>query len=377
MWQEQDEVDALLVASAREHYRREGGGRACRAHTDHAQASSSRQAAVEQGWFALLVPESADGAGLGILQAALLGRVMGESVARQPFISTAVMPTLALRGITGLGIEAMLRAIGSGETEFALAWQEEGRGLTLTPQSTMLQTSATGLRLDGTKIFVPGYRLDGQALVSARCDSGARLVCVPLDRSGITVRQRTMSDGSCVADIDFTGVRVEEQEVVARDAAALRCVAQAVAGGTIVLCAYAEGLAAGAAALTTGYLKERRQFDQPLADFQALRHRMADIALGIELAGASWRRALGDLATTEIEAALPWTLHAAKARASDVALHAAREGVQFHGAFGYTQESDIGLYLDAALRASSWLGNAAEHRAAMARTDMPALAIHG
>ncbi len=377
MWQERDEVDAMLVASAREHYRREGRGRACRAHVDREGADASLEAAVKQGWFSLLAPETAGGAGLGLLQAALLARVMGEHVARDPFISIGVMPTLALNCAGGALSTTMLRLIGTGKAELALAWQEEGRALDLYPHLTTLQQGPRRLALNGRKTLVAGHRLQGHVLVSARREAGVMLACLPVDRNGIQAHHRSMSDGSCVADFDFVDVQVDDNEIIARDEIALHCLRDAVVGATVVLCAYLEGLAAGAVSLTTAYLKERRQFDQPLAEFQALRHRIADVAIGVELAGASWRRALGDLPASQAGASLPWTLRVAKARASEVALLAGREGVQFHGAFGYTEESDIGLYLDAALRASSWLGNAAEHRSVLARMDMPALAIHG
>ncbi len=52
----------------------------------------------------------------------------------------------------------------------------------------------------------------------------------------------------------------------------------------------------------------------------------------------------------------------AKARCSDMAMAVAKASIQYHGAFGYTEEADVGLYVNAALRLSAWLGNASEHR---------------
>jgi alkylation response protein AidB-like acyl-CoA dehydrogenase len=86
---------------------------------------------------------------------------------------------------------------------------------------------------------------------------------------------------------------------------------------------------------------------------------MVDLYSEIELAGASWRRAAKLL---EEGAAADAPLHAAKARCSQVAQDMGKWAIQFHGAFGYTDEADIGLYVHAGLRWSTWLGNAVTHR---------------
>jgi len=90
-----------------------------------------------------------------------------------------------------------------------------------------------------------------------------------------------------------------------------------------------------------------------------LRHRMVDLYAAIELAGASWRKA-GAVLEAGQSGAL--AVHAAKARCSDTALTMSRWAIQYHGAFGFTEDADVGLYVHAALRWSSWLGNAVAHR---------------
>jgi len=88
---------------------------------------------------------------------------------------------------------------------------------------------------------------------------------------------------------------------------------------------------------------------------------MVDLFSEIELAGASWRRAakaLADGGRGDV------AVHAAKARCSQIAQDMGRWAIQYHGAFGYTDEADVGLYVHAAMRWSSWLGNAASHRRA-------------
>jgi alkylation response protein AidB-like acyl-CoA dehydrogenase len=86
---------------------------------------------------------------------------------------------------------------------------------------------------------------------------------------------------------------------------------------------------------------------------------MVDLYSEIELAAASWRRA-----AKAVEDGMTWgvSLHAAKARCSQVAQDMGKWSIQYHGAFGYTDEADVGLYVHSALRWSTWLGNAVGHR---------------
>jgi alkylation response protein AidB-like acyl-CoA dehydrogenase len=143
---------------------------------------------------------------------------------------------------------------------------------------------------------------------------------------------------------------------------ARRALRVALDASLIAAAALLSGIAAGALSRTVDYVNQRRQFGQPIGAFQSIQHRCADLYVGLQLAGAAWRRAAklhdespGDLANAA-------AISAAKARASDVALAVGRAAIQMHGAIGFTEESDIGLYLRAAMQYSAWLGGAVAHR---------------
>ena len=123
------------------------------------------------------------------------------------------------------------------------------------------------------------------------------------------------------------------------------------------------GLVAGEVERTLDYLRTRVQFGKPIGSFQALQHRAVDMYVQKELSRATLGAALAAAnepgCTPERRAA---AASSAKARASQAALAICKEALQMHGAIGYTDEYDLGLYFNRALVLSAWLGNAGAHR---------------
>ena len=115
--------------------------------------------------------------------------------------------------------------------------------------------------------------------------------------------------------------------------------------------------------MTLEYLRTRKQFGRAIGSFQALQHRAVDLWVQKELARAavaSAARTLDDASASPL--ARSAAASGAKARATHAALLMSTQAVQLHGAIGFTDEYDLGLYLNRALVLSAWLGNAAEHR---------------
>ncbi len=135
--------------------------------------------------------------------------------------------------------------------------------------------------------------------------------------------------------------------------------------------AYLFGLAERVFAMTVDYLKVRKQFDKPIGSFQALQHRAVDLKIQIELARASVDSAAAAIDSGAGAGARAAAVSAAKARATDTALLAAKEAVQMHGAIGYTDESDVSLYVRKAMTVGNLFGSAAVHRARFAAISLP------
>jgi alkylation response protein AidB-like acyl-CoA dehydrogenase len=170
-----------------------------------------------------------------------------------------------------------------------------------------------------------------------------------------------MTDGSVCAHLAFDNVALGADAVILRGKVAADGIGLALARGTLALAAQLEGAARRLFSLTADYLTQRIQFDKSLASFQSVRHGLVAQHLQIELAGASWRSAAAALQHgLSVDATI--RASAAKARCSDAALGMGEAAIHYHGAFGFTEEADIGLYLNAIIRWASWLGNADAHR---------------
>ena len=119
--------------------------------------------------------------------------------------------------------------------------------------------------------------------------------------------------------------------------------------------------------MTLDYLKTRVQFGKPIGAFQALQHRAVDLYIHKELANAVLNEALALLDRGPDAAARAALASRVKARCSDAALKITRETIQLHGAIGFTDEYDAGLYLKRALTLAAWLGHPVWHRRRYAR----------
>jgi alkylation response protein AidB-like acyl-CoA dehydrogenase len=171
-----------------------------------------------------------------------------------------------------------------------------------------------------------------------------------------------------LADLTLAGVPGSR---IASGPAAERAVAAALAAGAAMLAAEQLGLAERCLEITVAYLKERHQFARPIGSFQALKHRAADLWVGVTQARAAARYAAAALAAGDADA--PVAIALAKAACSDIAVRAAQECLQLHGGIGFTWEHPAHLYLKRAKSSSIGFGTADRHRALLAGlVDLPA-----
>lgn len=364
-WRVDNDLQQMLRESAKAHLSANGGPahfRAVRAH-GHGFDAAAWKAMAELGWTGILLTEAQGGSELGLEPALTLAEELGQALSPEPFVASAVIAATLLAAAQGGAAQALARALAAGETSITVAWQEARGSIGLGPLETVLHQG----RLNGRKLFVPAWHDSTALLVAAREGDDIAIVSIDPATPGMVLETRVMTDGSHEASLVFNAIAVADTAIILRGREARAALERALANGTLALCAKLDGLTTRLWHMTADYLRQRVQFDQPIADFQAVRHRMVDLYSGIELAAASWRAGLKDI---EAGQSASLALHAAKARCSDVALEMGRWAIQYHGAFGYTEEADVGLYLNSALRWASWLGNAAAHRRA-------ALHIHG
>ena len=201
-------------------------------------------------------------------------------------------------------------------------------------------------------------RTDG--LVYAREAGNPGLFWVPAGLPGIELTEERRIDGTALSTLSFVKVAIPLANRLASGDAARVAVDYANDAARIAQGAELLGVARRALEITLEYLKTRVQFGKPIGSFQALQHRAVDACMQTELASACIADALEAL--DRGHAPIGAAASRIKARCADAAVSTTRLSIQLHGAIGYTDEHDIGLYFKRALKLASWLGGAAAHR---------------
>ena len=318
------------------------------------------RAFAEQGYSAILVPEAHGGLGLGAMEAGIIGEALGRTLAPTPFLSTAV---LAARTLARAGSQAqqaqLLPAIAAAEVVIAFAVDETSKHR---PAAIAAKAArdGSGLRLDGAKTFVLDGHVADQFIVAARTsERGLTLLLVDPRAAGVHIERTLMVDAHNAARLRFDGVRIEPDAVLGEVDATAAVLDEVLDLGRVVVAAQLLGLADAVFERTLAYLKERRQFDRAIGEFQALQHRAAELYIDIELTRALLLGALQAMDEDPAKAAL--IVAQAKAHACTTADRAVQEGVQMHGGVGMTDEFDIGLYMKRARALQELLGDAGFH----------------
>jgi len=356
----------LLADSVADYCRRSDPLRRARAlrDTDPGFDRTAWQEMAALGWLGVTVPEAFGGLGLGVAEHAVLARGLSASVMPEPVTATMIAAR-AIAGCTDGALKAsLLEGIVSGETIPALAWQaapgdiDPARaGVAASPDPA----HPGGLLLEGCTRFVVGAVGADGYVVSAR-DGAAPLLCwVPAGTTGVSSSMQRLADGRPVADLRFERACVPAGNRLASGEAAVQALGAALDDGQFAIAAELLGLSQRVLDTTLDYLRTRSQFGRPIGAFQALQHRAVDLYIHQRIGDAAFDQALrqADAGDGRLRAA---SASRAKARACETARHVTREAIQMHGAIGFTDDCDVGLYVKRALVLSAWLGNARVHR---------------
>lgn len=281
---------------------------------------------AEMGWLMMPLSEEAGGLGLGRDASAAIHFELGRVLSTAPLMA-------ALLAVEALGASDKL-----ADKE---AWIERACGGELITMNLLPgDVSFDGEAITGTLPAVPDADMASHFLVFAR----GLAALVPLDAACVSLAERPLWDESRrLFDVTLNHHPVDPDLVIARDNASHDLANRL--HGELLLALAADSLGGATAALdmTVEYLKTRKQFDRPLAMFQALKHRCADLKTQVAAAEAlMWSRA------TDPEASVI-DLGSLKALASDVYRMVAEEAIQLHGGIGLTEEHNCHLFMKRAM----------------------------
>jgi alkylation response protein AidB-like acyl-CoA dehydrogenase len=352
----------LLNESAGKFFARLGGPKRTRQWRNH-PAGFDRdclRAMADNGWLRMLVKESRGGLGLGPLELALVLHQAGRALAPEPVAGAALAALAVSESDDDAARDALLARVMRGDAVVGAAVQGPTGSIEAGEAGVTAVRSGHKWQLDGTATFVPCAGGCDGFLVGAGGADGPLVCHIARDAPGLDIRLVPTVDGRPYGDLTFRGTPPDQ--IIARGNSATALLRRHVNLALLAASAEILGLMERIGEMTVDYLKTRRQFDRPIGSFQALQHRAVDNYVLIE----STRSLLYQIC----EGGEPLSdamVSALKAAASSAALTVAKSAIQLHGAIGFTDEHDAGLYLKRAMWLSAFLGNAAAHQRRYAR----------
>ncbi len=312
---------------------------------------SGHDAALWQGMLGLglggiFVPDEYGGAGLELLDLALVAEVLGAAATPGPFLGHALAVLAILRGGSDAQRKHWLPKLIAGEKLATVALAEAGGGWQ--PDEWTL---APGARLSGAKRNVP-FASVADLLVVGTAGGGLALV-----ESGGGVSCKSMRGADRTRRIDEVAFENAAAEALPRGTEAAAAVRDV---GLVLLAADAYGGAKRCLDMAVEYAKTREQFGVTIGHFQALKHQLANVAIDVEPCRALYWYAAHAL--DHIPGEAPRAAAVAKSHVTDRFMHVARETVEAHGGIGFTWECDVQIYYKRAMFDRAFLGVPAVHR---------------
>ncbi|QUR67031.1 acyl-CoA dehydrogenase family protein [Mycobacterium spongiae] len=319
-----------------------------------------RTLAAELGVAGLLVPESFGGAGATTREAAIVMEEIGRAVAPVPFLSSAVLATVAL---LRAGETETVSVLARGEATAALVV-----GLATVPGDPVAGVRGGANGLTGVVGGVAGAHEAEILVVPVAGSGGLELHTVDRGAPGVDVSPQLALDMTRpLAEVRFRDAASSRVGAVAVAEAAISAALQT---GAALLASEQLGLAQWCFDTTLAYAKERKQFGRAIGSYQAIKHRLADLWFEVSSATAAARYAADTCARGDDDATIATAI--AQAYCSTAAVHAAEECVQLHGGIGMTWEYPAHLYLKRAKSDQLALGTAYRHRTRLADlVDLP------
>lgn len=334
---------------------------------DATQARRRWKALADLGLLGLPLPADCGGSGQGAVEVMVAAQELGRALAGGAFVPSTVMAghLLAALGSPEQRLQ-WLPALASGEMQAAPALAEEGQRNDWWRVALQAKRTPQGYVLHGRKTLVLHGDTAALLLVVARTSgtagerAGLSVFAVDAATRGVRVRGFDTLDARRAAHIDFDEVMLPATRLLGAAGDAADAIEAAIDAGIAAHCAEAAGAVEALLAHTADHLRTRRQFGAPLAKFQVLQHRVADLAIALEQLKSM--ACVAAMAVADGDAAQRRRLvSAAKVLASQLGRQAGLAAIQMHGAMGMTDECRVGHYAKRLIVIAQLFGDAAWH----------------
>jgi alkylation response protein AidB-like acyl-CoA dehydrogenase len=319
--------------------------------------------AAELGWASMLVPEELGGgsvSGDGVGDLALIAEQIGRTVAPGPLHPVNTV----LAGLVDAGNaqthSATIESLVAGELVASWAVYEPGRPWAPEVAAVTATKTDTGFRIDGVKDRVEAGAECGLFLVVAEYQGAIRQFLVPADAAGVSIEsQKSLDLVKRYARVTFNGVAIDAEAVVGSAEQTSALIARQSQIAQVLQCAEVVGILDAVFGFTVQWALDRYSFGRPLASYQALKHKYADMKIWLEACRATTHAAITAVGARADDADL--TASVAKSYLGEHAPGMLQQCVQLHGGIGVTWEHDLHLYLRRITLYRSMFGTPEDH----------------
>jgi len=317
------------------------------------------------GWMGLPLPEEYGGAGLSLLDMAVLFEEFGRAAMTEPMFSTVVLGALPiLQWGTEEQKKAFLPKVATGELFLTMALAEPRVNEDPAFVNTRAMTKDDGFLIHGTKLFVPYAHIADYILVVARTKGvagdkkGITVLIVDRKAQGINIAPLITIAADKQFEVSFDKVFVSSRNMLGSLHNGLALIRETLKKAAAIQCAEMVGVAQQELEMTAEHTKNRVQFERPLGTFQAVQHRLADMFIDVNGARwttyqAVWRLSEGLPADREVAIA--------KAFANIACQRVAFSAQQLHGGLGVDKDYDLHFYFRRAKAFALTLGSTPFH----------------
>jgi alkylation response protein AidB-like acyl-CoA dehydrogenase len=321
--------------------------------------------AHELGILGAPFTEELGGLGGGPTENMIVLEEFGKALVVEPYLGTVVIGGGFLKHSGYAGAADLIGQIIEGKAIFAFAYAEPQGRYTWADLKTTAKKDGAGWVLNGHKAVVVGAPWATHLIVTARTGGGQRdeggvsVFVVDKNAKGVVTRDYPTVDGARASEVFFENVSVPADAVIGPEGGALPLVEKVIDEAIAGLCAEAVGVLRRLHEGTLDYTKQRKQFGQPIAQFQVLQHRMVDMFIQLEQSVSMTYMANIKLDETDHERAK--AISAAKVQIGRACKFVGQNAIQLHGGMGMTDELAIGHYFKRATLIEGLFGSVDHH----------------
>jgi isovaleryl-CoA dehydrogenase len=328
---------------------------------------------ADLGWLGVSIPEEYGGAGGGAVDMCLLCEEFARGQIPMSFYGVSMITAGAIERFGSDELkQEILSGIARGRVE-AIAMSEPEAGSDVGNLSCRAERQNGGYVINGQKTWITAAHAADHILLVCRTNrtgnkhEGMSMISIPAGTDGVEVRGIETMGGREVNDVFFTDCHVPAERLVGNQDQAWMQLMAGLNNERLIIAAQALGMAQRAFDDLLAYVKERKQFGRPIGSFQALKHRIADLATDLE----ATRLLVYDTAAradANPGALFPREASMSKLKATEMAKHCALEGVQMMGGYGYAVEYDMERQLRTAVVTTIYGGTSEIQRDIIGKT---------